>query len=472
MQSTCRSAISVLTIGLLPNISMSIASLFIFMNRPLIHVEYFLVAVCFVILPRMLAFSIMIALFAVDLFVSLAPGFYFELSGLVDALSGIGFLDLSATVLPLAPAVIGLIFSLLLIHYLEKRITKDRFSGTIQTSMSLLVILLVFSADYFLSPNNSNRTTQSFTKINIGGSISTILLRSYDASQSEYPLEFDSIDSATSRLFSAISNGDDLPKHITLVLAESLSLYKDNSANALQLSPLADNAFIVENFNVEIGSVLFKGPTISGELRELCGIRFLATIPKPGSLPVSDCLPKKLAEQGYKSIAVNGFFPSFFSTGRLYSELGFEEQYFINDIATALTSPPLCGSTFRAVCDLDAARKLFTVKKANRDDKIFFYWLTFNGHLPIWEPEDVAPAIDCSASRATSKYDSICSSVRTNAFVMKILATKISEDAQRHSAYIIVGDHMAPFLRTDIRAELEAGKVPYIILTPKTDARH
>lgn len=455
-----------------PALALWVLEKYVYMDRPVIYLEYFLISAVILYSPRLVSIFCLTPLIVMDLFVSMSPGFHFSPDGILDALGGIYALDVVSVLQFAFPVLLGLA-CLNLVLWLLSRNPGAVSSGKVSVSVVMVTLMvLTYTLDFFWAPNNSRRSEVAATTTNIGGSVLTELYRSYQASSSRSIVSWDNvIDSATSGIFDELAAGSagTVSHHLMLIVVESLSLFKNPDYNGDLFSVLSQDNTIVGKFDVMTGAVAFRGATVSGELRELCQLEFLGTIPPKGVLPAERCLPQMLRNRGYNTISFNGFYPSFFRTGGWYEELGFERRLFMEELGGTRRNADLCGSTFRAVCDDVVAQRILETKLANSGKKTFFYWLTFNGHLPVWVPPGVHPLYDCRDHVLAADNEAICDLFQVRTLLFFSIRDVIKSSLDIPTTYIIVGDHMAPFLDKNLRGLLDDKKVPFIILTPKAE---
>ncbi len=470
-----RTALTILLIALLPSLLLTVLGEWLFMNRPLVVYEYFAVALAVPVLPTAVAAVLFAAVLAADLLVALSPGFHFSAAALIESLAGVAFLDEGALLRMLLPAVAAVFLTAGALAFIGGRLSFTVRSALASLVLCVLATTALHAADSAMSPTNKRRSEQAPLDLNVAGALYKSVRKSVRASRRS-----DEIDGATGRTIASASQplfdrlGEAVPRadDLFLIVVESLSLYREAAANALQAAPLLEHPDVLKRFSVRTGSVPFNGPTVSGELRELCRTEFLLAVPLPEDVPAERCLPTLLAGAGYEAVAVNGYYPSFFNTSAMYRAAGFEEAYFAGSVAAGAGRGRKCGSTFRGACDNDAARFLadLVASRSAPGRRNFYYWMTLNGHVPVSVPRSYDGYIDCAASRTTAEHDGLCASVETNSVVMHEIATTLVEaiDPDRRTTIVVVGDHAAPFLDRELRAALDDGRVPWYVLESRT----
>lgn len=241
------------------------------------------------------------------------------------------------------------------------------------------------------------------------------------------------------------------------------------------LNPSLENALVApyqredfqQNYVVSSGTVPFHGPTVAGELREMCGTRMgFGVIDAPAS-ELENCLPRRFDEMGYHTTALHGFLAPMFSRKLWYPKVGFEEMHFLGDFKGENMQE--CPGPFQGACDAEVAQWIGHKLQTAGDTPQFVYWLTLNSHLPVPIPNRVKNPPACSGSAAMND-SAICSWYQLIFNVHRSVAELAMQPMARPTVFVIVGDHAPPFSRQELRSQFSDTVVPYIVLWPKGEA--
>jgi hypothetical protein len=252
---------------------------------------------------------------------------------------------------------------------------------------------------------------------------------------------------------------------IVLVLTESWGLANDDRINQAETQPYRD-AGIAHLYRIETGTVRFKGPTTSGETRELCGDSIgYSSLSGPASF-FAACWPARLANAGYRTLATHGFTPAMFNRKAWYQRFGFNQSAFLPQLER--DGAGLCDGAFPGACDADVARWIGDDLLAPRDPRpMFVHWVTLNSHLPIPRLANGASLEDCAAV-GIDREESLCSWFKHVRIVHDSVAELAIRPGLRPTIFVIVGDHAPPFARTDTRDRFSQTNVPYVVLMPRS----
>ena len=248
-----------------------------------------------------------------------------------------------------------------------------------------------------------------------------------------------------------------------MILVESLGLFQDRQLDLAQFRPF-ETSGIKNLYTVDRGEVPFSGNTISGEFRELCGIKLFSI----GHTGLPSCLPAELKNQGYHSVAVHGFSSQVYNRFQWYPHLGFDHALFAHHLfQRGLTKK--CGSAFRGLCDTEVSKLVHGELLAGTPARPkFIYWLTLNSHLPLDMETSRDSHFNCESSEITHKHPDICRLTRTIDLVFAQVAKIAQDPLLPPTEFILVGDHAPPFYDPMERSLFSAEKVPFIHLKPRT----
>jgi hypothetical protein len=115
----------------------------------------------------------------------------------------------------------------------------------------------------------------------------------------------------------------------------------------------------------------YRGSTLPGEVRELCGARLDFNNPKALG---SGCLPRRFRSLGYTTTAFHGYEGIFYSRDVIYPALGFQKIFFKRNLKDAA----LCGGAFPGRCDDETAS--LALAAAARPGAQCTYMMTLSAH--------------------------------------------------------------------------------------------
>jgi hypothetical protein len=260
------------------------------------------------------------------------------------------------------------------------------------------------------------------------------------ASSSVAPPAYDALTPGHVRLRSWIDEGDRAPDKVMILLLESWGQAPATFRRLVERMGSASGASLVES-----GYTPYAGPTLAGEVRELCG-RVLSFRSIDASL--SDCLPKRSRERGYVATAFHGYEAYFYNRQIIYPQIGFSKSFFAPD----LDGLDRCGGAFDGICD-DAvlARALGQLGRPGRQ---FVYMMSLSAHEPVSPDMALRPYI----RRIPGPLDG----PRVNAALIRLAVLQMARrDRDGDRVLYIVGDHNPP--GGEEAQALPPGKVPYIL---------
>ncbi len=246
---------------------------------------------------------------------------------------------------------------------------------------------------------------------------------------------------------------------IVVVVVESMGLLRDKADRAREFAPFDDPA-LQARYLITIGSTPFRGPTISGEMRELCHLGTGTQITGEVLAGRAPCLPQQFNALGYQTVAFHGYRGAMFHRADWYPLVGFQQTVFLAD----MKGEPMCNGAFYGVCDAAIAamldRRLAAVRAAHGPPQ-FLYWMTLNGHLPV--DTAGAPHHDCPVTQDRE----VCAQMAYNTEVLTAVKSLAMDPAIGPTVIIIVGDHAPPYLTLENRDLFEASEVPSVLLEPR-----
>jgi hypothetical protein len=254
----------------------------------------------------------------------------------------------------------------------------------------------------------------------------------------------------------------DLDGPVALVVVESWGVLQDSAAHAA-LADIFRTPAIAARYQLRTGTIPFRGGTTSGELRELCGVAtdYLAL----NDAVIDGCLPNQLRRRGYRTVALHGYLPEYYSRHRWYPRF-FDRMLFQDSLAQ---SDRRCGTQFRGVCDSEVFETF--ANEVRKGDRQLTYWLTIDAHTPV----DVARMGELPVCGGITGWQDgtlpppdFCLVVSFWADLFRRLEALAADPGVPPTHYIMVGDHAPAFVRTDRATHLVPNRVPYVELIPLT----
>lgn len=250
---------------------------------------------------------------------------------------------------------------------------------------------------------------------------------------------------------------------IALIVVESWGQAKDARLRSALVQAYSQKD--LSGYEVVQGTVPFHGPTVSGEVRELCDSDGAFHILDAPASELTDCLPDRLAAMGYETTAIHGMNRGLFKRNEWYAKLGFQQVLFRRELKAQ--GLPLCSGAFDGICDGAIADWIGERLEQPSEQPRFTYWMTLNSHLPVPKTLSLPSPARCSQLRSVSDQTSMCNWYRLVENVHRAVARTASRKLARPTIFIVVGDHAPPFADPKSRARFDASVVPYVILAPK-----
>jgi hypothetical protein len=450
---------------MLPNLVLGLIAAYLGVSRPLVDLDYLALGVLVPWLPWPLGGLLLMLAMIVDIVLTVAPTYQFDLAKVVETAQELFNLS-PAFVLPIIVAI-GLGTAAVVALMLRLRPPSPPRAAPSLTAA--LLTLLALGGDVLLSPNLLTGMDRAVTSINIAGSPGAFFAHQVLSEfGSTHAIVVTPAPDRASRPIVAGLDAGRLPSKIVLVVVESWGYYEDAAVREQIVAPLRALTGQRPDLSLALGTTTFLGSTVNGEMRELCGIRSTSIrLPDP-QIPLQDCLPHRLAALGYRTTAIHGYRGSMFNRLNWYPLAGFEHTWFDRDLRDLLGHSSRCGSTFPGVCDGDIAGLIGRELETSAASKQFIYWMTLNAHLPIFATTDPRAAADCEASAVTRDDEQQCRLVRLHRLVMQALADMM---ASRHdTGLVIVGDHAPAFVSGERRHHLSSDHVPHAVLWPRDAA--
>jgi len=232
---------------------------------------------------------------------------------------------------------------------------------------------------------------------------------------------------------------------ILYIVAESWGALRNNTAQNLVMQNIIKQKENLEFINY--GSFYTVGSTVAGELRELCNLELLNNgfaFSRLEKEKFSSCLPKKFAQNGYKTIALHGTSGLLYDRTDWYVKAGFQETLF----GEHFIGLPRCRA-FNGICDNALVDVIVDKFSSYSQQNLFFYWMTLSSHQPYSEKDIYNRRFKCEAFNMQPKGE-ICRNTRLETQFLDNIAELIQKPQMKGVEVIIVGDHQPPIFGYDI----------------------
>jgi phosphoglycerol transferase MdoB-like AlkP superfamily enzyme len=254
-----------------------------------------------------------------------------------------------------------------------------------------------------------------------------------------------------------LNGGSLIPDRILSISVEAFGLADDQAFNDAIRAPLESR--LAGTYSIEARAHPYKGATLAGELRELCGLRISGTPTRAAATSIRPrCLPAHLDALGYSTTAMHGNSRFFYNRGELYSALGFQRTYFYEELS--VRGSKICSTrSFSGICDDDVLA--VAMRSLEGGSKAFVHVMTLETHFPLTAttPEDRR----CD-SAANEDARALC--VYKNSFrrAMNSIASAIETAKVKPDVVYIYGDHAPPYVLVNERSFFKREEVPVIVL--------
>jgi len=450
--------------GILPNLLLVLCTLGLSAPRAWVNVDLLAFGIVALFLPSALAIAGFALLMSLELATDIAPIFHFDPVSFLMTSEDVGNLSLSLDMLP--PSIwlgfpLGLAGLVFCLWHVER-------AARLRAAIALAAaIVLVVSLD---AANGTSRLNGRFFHVDRSFAQANFAFSPLVRIALEIPSYLDYRDGRQQwgHVDSALAHGVALAPHagsaprgnIALVLVESWgTMTSAPGTDDYILKPLLSPALLAR-YKVVRGAIPYSGSTTSAELRELCNASGSYRMLQPGHVP--DCWPARLAQQGYRVVAIHGFWSTMFDRFAWWPQIGLSHALFMGDRGW---KPPArrCGTSFRGICDADAVAELGN--QLRKGSNVFAYLLTLNSHLPVARRPPRGSSLDCARAPVllTARQCAIAARWR---IVFDSVAGLAGRDDIGQTTFILVGDHPPPFFHWGDTAVFSHSNVPFIILTP------
>lgn len=246
-------------------------------------------------------------------------------------------------------------------------------------------------------------------------------------------------------------------RSILLVMVESMGLHRDTGVREWLRAGLVD-AGMSARYEVVERQLPFRGATVAGELRGLCGLAgdYRSITPELAGR----CLPARLAAQGWHSVGLHGFSGNMFDRRDWWPRIGLQQIEFGEELSPS--GARRCGGAFRGACDTDLVQRAGTELRRSRQ---FVYLLTLNSHLPVPIEAGVSPDAQARCDAAHTGRD-VCQLIAIQHALLRSLHDMLL-GLDDTPLVLLVGDHAPPFVGTALRDQFIVDRVPAVVLVPR-----
>lgn len=431
--------------------------------RGWINIEFLLLAAAYLLIrSRLVLVAIAIEL-VIDLFEPIAHLYYFSDS---DAYRSLRYLNAQPwSRLSLYGAlVLGYVFTVVVAFRL---LMPKRSRPAVRWSAALSALAaLLFAADFLCGRYSALGADVTRARLTLVRTPAVSLVRRALVFRTR-PVDgpIGPVDSALGR-FLARSQGAVVKSraNLVIVLVESWGEMKNGSARA-QLEQVYRRPDLLARYSVERGTVPFRGATISGEVREICGRTFPTDIAGAPDPELHSCVPFRFLQEGYSTFGIHGFRPGMYGRQDWYPRVGLSRAFFEPDLTRA--GLKTCPGGLTGTCDADVAVWLQQfLRDSSATHPAFIHWVTLNSHLPVEPNSSRETRSACRTASPILQDDGLCAWYRLVQNVHESVF-RIAMAARRPTYFVIVGDHAPPFLSTGRRNEFSQSEVPYALLLPR-----
>jgi sulfatase-like protein len=412
-----------------PNLAFLIVMPFYIAERLLAPILYFAAGMLALVLPRRSAWLLMPMAAAADLGLIIVTAFHLKLATALDSLRFMGQIDPTASLFYVAVVGMMLAAALLAAWLVE------RFRGRLRTASpspaalgALLLMLLDWHANFpFIESTDPD-------------------------------LPFESAVAASGLSAEAVAARGN---NVLIVLVEGMGAFAASEDRDRLSAPLRAAA-ARHGYRFESGTSAYSGSTTGAESRELCGRwgDYQDYLPARAY----DCLPRRLAQRGYETIAYHGYMAEMFDRGRWFPHIGFTRLGFQAEIERdhrALV-PSRCGSVFHGLCDDEVAEVVRRELIAPSARPKMVYWLTLNSHVPFVPRAN--GALDCNAARPPFGNRTVCQLGDYWLDVSRQVARIAADPALPPTDILIVGDHHTPLWERAAKNRFVLNRVDWFLL--------
>jgi len=335
-------------------------------------------------------------------------------------------------------------FAVFFIIYSAKRISFKKIPVIIVCSLSIWFIIYP-DLYYMIKYNGISKAVSSLSAINY----KKLFNESHEASLEYTDLQYSSAFELT--LKNKLYSSSQRPDKVLYVTAESWGYPKDKKILDSQIKSLLANNEKIELLKAD--KIFADNSTIAAELRELCNKKsnylshiMMDEIKRLKIIGATDtkgmCWPEYLRDEGYTIVAMHGANGKMYDRKNLYKIFGFETSYFDGDMP--INTRNRCKS-WPGYCDADLMQVM--QNDLLRHDKILFYWMTLNSHVP-YEKSDINNfnQVVCESDLPNGYSEQLCNYHQLHLQFFKNLSLILNKPEFSGLHVVVVGDHKPKFM--------------------------
>lgn len=427
-------------------------STFLYISRPLLNLDYLLLAPLLWRRPRLwLAGATLVLL--LDLATSVAPIYHMSAAMLLESMRFFGTVHWVDDAYPVTSLVFGLACAAALFWAARRAFARRRIGA--MSVLATVVAVVVVDASNGSMHLFHLRSTQ-WLPLNIAGSSTVKLVRSLNSEAGMHDLWVEDADPHSPKRALESWLGRYPQRSMLVVIVESLGLPEDAGLRAYQTNALV--ARLVERADVRVQTRPFRGATTAAELRVLCGI--VGDYRSLAGRPARDCLPAVARSQGMETVGVHAFSSSMFRRAEWWPAIGISRSLFVDDLLPR--GVPACGGAFAGACDIEALRVLQDELSSGPK---FVYMLTLNTHLPLYPRARVTRELRQACIQAHVP-DEVCQLTAEQSLFLERLGTMLAALPELPMT-LVTGDHSPPYAGALARQAYSQAAVPMVSITPK-----
>ncbi len=414
-------------VAILPNIVFLSLSPWYMAARPVASMTYLLAGIVALFTPRWVGWSVFILAGTYDLTVIIMHAFHMPFDVALSSLKFMSSLDLTASILYISIFLVVVATSAVAAWIVVKHRQSFRTASCLP---ALAIVAAITWGDWTFSYPYSSKSVPAF-----------------DSAMKQTQLSPEAIVAER--------------KNLLIVMVEGLGAIAKPNMRALFENALSAN-LPQGRYRLTGGVSPYAGSTTGATSRELCG--------KWGSFlnylgeGEQRCLPRRLADEGYETIAYHGRSFHMFQRDLWYPSIGFTELNFLDELVKddghRLTGR--CGTVFIGLCDVEVAHVVRDKLLENDAKPKMVYWLTLNSHIP-YAPKHNGP-LRCGTAGAEIANKTVC---ELSELWLDVFA-KVNHIAASPSLpptdILVVGDHHTPLWERDANNHFIPRKVDWFLL--------
>lgn len=434
---------------LIPNAFFWVICNVLSVERPLINLDYLLVAACLFLPSRWPAIIAFCIFFIIDVLALVSQIYVFANIEHLYYLSN--FVSTAPTVYQFYIASV-FIFLALLLYLLP--VTRKKASLAI-TLIALNLGIVAYAIENKLVEVELNTVRLIKNKIVGSPSVHTLNTRTTKFFQSHNEKSNSLFPTTEKVLSQELHDGMVLPDQLLLVINESWGIHLNPDIQGAIIKPLTDLYASGAIVNLAQGSAGFSGATVEAELKELCQTKtdnFNLRIIETG---FENCLPNKLANNGYFTQSLHSASGILYDRIHWYSLAGFQSSLFFENLEWTRRCYSYPGG-----CDFEAINQV--AESFTKHKKLFFYWLTLNSHAIYDRRDIILNEFDCSFFDINENTQTCRNLILQHQF-FSILANSIKEGSFTGAKVLIVSDH-TPIITNieEKQANFKPAEIPWI----------